>query len=196
MSRTSKNATSTASTSQYYDNRSVVDAAGGIVGSGNAWDQSLHLTDASSTTNVVTDGRSFDLVRDIGLAQADTARAIALGGSTMGTDALELGFAAQARAVDSATHTSNSAFDLARSSQANAFESSGEALGFARETFGDVLGLARTVVGQAGTQADTAASTAAAAYSSATDSSSGNKTLIYAGVAAVAAIGLAAALRN
>ena len=51
-----KSSTSTNTTSQYTDNRSVVDAGGGIVGEGNTWDQSqtwLQMTDASnrSTNN-------------------------------------------------------------------------------------------------------------------------------------------------
>ncbi|TXC66023.1 hypothetical protein FSC37_09190 [Piscinibacter aquaticus] len=52
---------------------------------------------------------------------------------------------------------------------------------------------ARDVIGRAGDQAKQVASTANAAYASASDTSSGNKTLLYAGVAAVALVGVVAA---
>ncbi|WP_416762726.1 hypothetical protein ACNI65_09985 [Roseateles sp. So40a] len=51
MSGGKKNETQTTTTSSYYDNRSVVDAGGGIVGNGNVWDQGTYLTSLSSSTD-------------------------------------------------------------------------------------------------------------------------------------------------
>lgn len=159
MSGGSSSSSSTQNTSQYYDQRSVVDAGGGIVGTGNAWDQSIHLTDNSTKT----DSGAFGVVRDIGALQADMAKHLADNGASM----------------------TSGAFDLAKNAQEGAVSS-----------FADVLDLTKAVVSQAGAQASTAASTAAAAYQSAADTSSGNKTLIYAALAAVAVVGLAVAFRK
>lgn len=235
MSRKSNN-TQTSSTQNYYDNRSVVDAGGGIVGNGNFVDSSSaysysSFTDASDRSSrtsidasqsftdwsdrstsletsdsrdqsvkISTDGGAFDVIRSvadglnkIGLAQTDAARAIAGQIDSVGGGAVDLALKAQQSAASFNENAANKAFDLARSSSTQAFSSSSEALGFAKETFGDVVGLARTVIDQAGDQAKSVASTANAAYASASDTSSGNKTLLYAGVAAVALVGIVAA---
>lgn len=220
----SRSKSNTATTSSFYDNRSVVDAGGGIVGTGNSWDQSTTLIDGRQTytdasdrsqtytdsrdlsqrftdlsdrsVSISTDGGAFGVVESIGLAQADLAREIAAGGAGTSSAAVQLARESQQAAAGFNERAAGRSFDLAESSQARAFDASGEALGFARETFADVLGLARNVVGQAGSQAEAAASTAAGAYSSAADTASGNKTLIYAALAAVAAVGLAVAFKR
>lgn len=155
MSGGSSSSSSTQNTSQYYDQRSVVDAGGGLVGTGNTWVQST------------TDGGAVSAIRDIGALQADMAK----------------------RLVDTNASTTSSvtsgAFDLAKNAQEGAMSS-----------FGDVLNLTKAVVSQAGAQASSAATTAAAAYQSAADTASGNKTLIYAAIAAVAVVGLAVAFRK
>jgi hypothetical protein len=106
------------------------------------------------------------------------------------------------------------AFNLAQSSQAVAFDStsnalgfanasSGQALGFARESFADLAGLAKTVVGQAAQQASAvvdnsakATAAVASAYQASADTATGNKTLIYAGLAAVAVVAAIAFVRR
>ncbi len=47
----SRSKTNTATTSNFYDQRSVIDAGGGIVGNGNAWDQSTNLTSIDARTS-------------------------------------------------------------------------------------------------------------------------------------------------
>ena len=207
MSRSSSS-TAANSTQNYYDSRSVIDAGGGVVGTGNTIDSSRSyqsFTDSRDTstkvqTNITTDGGAFDVVRSvadglnkIGLAQTDAARDIALSADKSMSGSVSLAMKAQEDAASFNELAASKSFDLARSTSTQAFASSSEALGFGRDTFDKVIGLARDVVGQAGTQAAQVASTANAAYASASDTSSGNKTLLYAGVAAVALVGLAVA---
>ena len=258
-------ATATNTSSQQYDNRSVVDAGGGIAGSGNNWDQSsaysyaqftadnsqrftdnsdrsqrtsftdssdrsqrTSFTDSSdrrvdasqsfadwsnrSTTtktsndnrvSISTDGGAFDLVRHvadgittIGRDQIDYARDLASRADTMGKSATDFAIRSQEAAVGFADQAAGRAFDLARSSAAQAFASSGDALGFTRDTFASVIDLASKAVDQAGRQAGEAASTAGAAYSAATNTASGNKTLIYMAIGAVALVGAVAAFKS
>ena len=230
MSRKS-NSTSTSSNQTYYDQRSVVDAGGGVVGNGNdsssrfnyqaftdrsdrSVDSSQRFTDWSNrSTNdsrdqridnrQITDGGAFDVVRDVadgvsrfGLAQIGLARDLATRADASSSSAMTLAMRAQQDAASFNEGAAGKAFDLARSSAAQAFASSGDAIGFTRDTFADVVGLARDVVGQAGDQARTAAGTAGAAYSSASDTSSGNKTLVYAGIAVVALVGVVVAFKS
>lgn len=224
-------ASATNTTSQYYDQRSVVDAGGGIVGHGNRIDESVQLTNidgrdlsnrstttlndsrtidesfrlsstdsrdfSNRSTTTITDGGAFDVVRDvadgigsIGRMQVDATRAIASAGGAASDNAFALAQRAQLDASSFNTAAASRVFDLASSSQARAFDSSGEALGFTRETFGDVLGLAGQVIGQAGSQAREAASVAGGAYQSAADTATGNKTLVYAALAAVALVAM------
>ena len=282
-------ATATNTSSQQYDNRSVVDAGGGIAGSGNNWDQSsaysyaqftadnsqrftdnsdrsqrtsftdssdrsqrtsftdnsdrsqrtsftdssdrsqrTSFTDSSdrrvdasqsfadwsnrSTTtktsndnrvSISTDGGAFDLVRHvadgittIGRDQIGYARDLASRADTMGKSATDFAIRSQEAAVGFADQAAGRAFDLARSSAAQAFASSGDALGFTRDTFASVIDLASKAVDQAGRQAGEAASTAGAAYSAATNTASGNKTLIYMAIGAVALVGAVAAFKS
>lgn len=196
--------TTTQSTTNNYDQRQVNDAGGGVIGQGNNLDNSLSyasFTDSrSTTTNVSTDGGAFDVVRSvadgitrIGVDQVAAARDIALRADTQSSGAMDFARQAQQSAAGFNELAASKAFDLARSSSTQAFESSGAALGFTRDTFSDVVSLAKDVIGQAGDQAKTVATTAGAAYASASDTSSGNKTLLYAGIAAVALVGVVAA---
>jgi hypothetical protein len=169
---------------KYYDQRSVVDAGGGIVGIGNRWDQSTHLTDArdqsdrSIRIDASTDGGAFDVVKHV----AD--------------DTFDLAQRAQSDAASFNAAAANRSFDLASSSSAQAYKSNADALGFARGSFGDVLDLAKSVVGQAGTQAKDAAATVTSAYQAAADTATGNKTLIYVAIGAVALVGVAFAFKG
>lgn len=174
-------------------------------------DLSQSFTDFSnrSTTDsrdqsvrISTDGGAFDVVRSvadglrqIGVDQTAAARDIALRADTAGSNAMTFAIKAQESAAGFNELAAGRAFDLARSTSTQAFASSGEALGFTRDTFGKVVDLAQSVIGQAGTQAAQVASTANAAYASASDTSSGNKTLLYAGIAAVALVGIVAVAR-
>ena len=150
----------------------------------------------------ITDGGAFDVVKSvadgvsaIGLGQIDLARDLASRADSMRSGATDFAIKAQEQAAGFADDTAGRAFDLARSSAAQAYASSGEALGFTRDTFADVIGLASKAVDQAGRQADDAASTAGAAYSSATNTASGNKTLIYMAIGAIALVGAIAAFK-
>lgn len=189
-----KSATTNQSTTNQYDQRSVTDAGGGIVGSGNAFDQS------SQTTINNTDGGAFALVGRVADGVADTSRmqtmaaeriADAAGASSHA--AFEFAERAQSDAASFNLSAADRVFDLASSGQSQAFASSRDAMGFAQESFGELASLAREVVGQAGTQAATAAATASGAYQAAADTGNGNKTLVYAalGVVAVAALAFA-----
>lgn len=186
-----KSSTNTSTVVNNYDQRSVNDAGGGLIGDGSSIDNSISY---ASFTNS-TDGGAFDVVRSvadglnrIGLAQVDAARDLAGRVDSFQNAGVSLAMRAQQDAAGFNELAAGRAFDLARSSQAQAFANSGEALGFARETFGQVVDLARGVIGQAGQQASEAAGTAAAAYANAADTSSGDKTLKYAGLAAVAIV--------
>lgn len=181
----SRSNSSTATTSNFYDQREVNDAAGGVIGTGNSQDNSITLIDASTTT----DGGALQYAQAIGLAQTAAARALS-------DSAVRLASDAQAGAIDSANRSSSRAFDLASSSATQAFQSSGEALDFGRAVLAEAAGLARSAVSQAGSQASDAASTAAGAYQSAADTAAGNKTLIYVGIAAVALVGAVVAFKR
>jgi hypothetical protein len=169
---------------KYYDQRSVADAGGGILGDFNRWDQSTHLTDArdqsdrSIRIDASTDGGAFDVVKDASKAAFDLAQR------------------AQSDAASFNANAAGRSFDLASSSAAQAYRSNADALGFARGSFGDVLDLAKSVVGQAGVQAKDAAATATGAYQAAADTATGNKTLIYAALGAVALVGVAFAFKG
>ena len=150
-----------------------------------------------------TDGGAFDIVRNVadgltsvGLAQVGAARDLARRVDSQGTAATDFAIKAQEQAVGFAEGAAGRAFDLARSSAAQAFASSGDALGFTRDTFAKGVDLARESVQQAGTQATTAAATAGGAYQSAADTSSGNKSLIYVGLAVVGLVGVALLLKR
>jgi hypothetical protein len=197
-----KSSTTNQSTTNQFDQRQVNDAGGGIVGSGNQFDQSIRYTDSrtSSTTINNTDGGAFALVGRVADGVADTSRMQTLAAERIAgqagassKDAFALAQRAQADAAGFNLNAANRSFDLARSSSAAAFDASSDAMGFARDSFGKLADLARTVVGQAGEQAADAAATASGAYQAAADTGNGNKTLVYAalGVVAVAALAFA-----
>jgi hypothetical protein len=168
---TSTNTTNLNTTHNNYDQRSVNDAGGGAVGDGN--------------TVTVTDGGAFDIVGRLAdgmnansLAQTQAATAIASSAGGLGTGAMAFASQAQEDASSFNLDALERTFDLASASAANARGSSSDALGFARETFGKALG-AVTASGDA----------VAGAYANATDSATGNRTLILVGIGV---IGLAA----
>ena len=211
-----KSSTSTNTTSQYTDNRSVVDAGGGIVGQGNSWDQSqtwVQMTDASdrSTTNW-TDSSQTTWTQNtdnsnrstnnwtqnttvVDAGQTEMARQIALAainaakeGSSGATSAA---IKAQENAISSNEKAIRGALDLATSSSNAAFKSSADAMGWAGERFDQLTGLTGDLLKASQKQADAAASNVAAAYDNAASQSNGNKTLT---IAALAAVGLVAAV--
>jgi hypothetical protein len=153
----SKSKTTTNNT--WNDNRSVNDAGGGVVGSGNTQDNSIQITDNSHTTNTTTDHGAVRAAVDMTEAAFTTA-------GELGSDALTLG----------------------RGAISGAFESSADALDFGRSTLADVVGLAQSVVSQAGSQAETAATILRGAQTDQADSSTGDRTLKIAAVAAVALV--------
>lgn len=257
----SKSSSKNQTTSNFYDNRQVNDAGGGVIGSGNRLDNSINLTDRSVTstttrnstdnsinlldrstsntstrTSTTTDNslryndssdrsvrtttdnslryndssdrsqrtsytdnsRTSYTVTDSGAVQA--AQAIAIKG-------LDAGTKGQAEAVKFATKAQNDAasfnaaavsrvFDLAGASQAAVAKSNSEALGFARDTLNEVTDYAREVSRMAKDQAQAFGSGLAGAYQSAADTNTGNKTLIYAALAAVAVVGVAMAFKG
>lgn len=186
MGSRSSSKTSTAST--FYDQRQVYDAGGGVVGTGNTQDQSLHLTDASnrsinmtdasSTVTHNTDGRAFEFARDVGMAQTEAARAIAQASASAGNRALDFATQAQQDAASFNSSALDRTFDLATTSS------------------GEALGLARDAIAAARSSSSDSLATMQTAYQAAADTSSGNKTLIYAALAAVAVIGLAVAFKR
>lgn len=265
-----KSSTSTNTTNEYFDQRSVVDASGGgIAGSRNnvdsnnrysadsytsTLDASQQFTDSSdrstrttvdasqrnqfdasqqftdnsdrssrttvdasqrfddssnrsvqidNRTTTTTDGGAFGVVSNVvdgimqfGMAQTDLARDLAGRADSFRAGATDFAVKAQELAIGFSDDQANRAFDLARSSAAQAFNSSAEAIGFTRETFAQTMELVGDAMSQAGMQAGAAADTAGAAYASATSTASGNKTLIYAAIGAVALVGVAVALRK
>ncbi len=175
-------------------------------------DYSDRRVDASTVDNsdrsvrIETSDGAFDLVSDLadgytkaGLAQTAALRDIALkAGTSAGdvyTQALDTARRAQVDAIGVADSATLKAFDLARTSSTQLADSNSAALGFARDTFADVLSWAGKVSDAAGQQAQQAATVAAGAYQSAADTASGNKTLIYVAIGAVALIGAAIVLR-
>lgn len=202
-----KSNTSTNTTSSYYDNRSVVDAGGGIVGEGNTWDQSqtwvqnteTNWNDNSQTTwtqntdnsNRSTTNLSYSVV-DAGqtaLAQsvAEAAIKAARDSSASSTDAA---LRAQQNAINSNDKAISGALGFAQSASTAAFKSSSDAMGWAGERFDQLTGLTGDLLKASQKNADSAATNVAAAYNNAASQSNGNKTLT---IAAMAAVGLVAA---
>jgi LPXTG-motif cell wall-anchored protein len=190
---------STSSVFSDFSNRSIttIDAA----------DRSTHYTDTSNrsitnidaadrSTNISTDGGAFAIVQSVADGVADTSRLqvdltrrMAELNAGTGNMAFEFAQRAQESAAGFNTAALRGSFDLAAQAAANGRGSIDAALGFARETWASALQLADKVTDQAGQQADQAATVAAGAYQSAADTSSGNRTLVLAGLAVV---GLAA----
>lgn len=151
----SKSNSKQSTTSNFYDNRQVNDAAGGIVGTGNTQDQSITITDNSTTT----DAGAIQAAQAVSIKAIDAARLSSAGAVAGAVQVTE-------SAIDASQYTSGRAFDLAETSATQAFSSSGAALNFGRSALDAV----------------------AAAQATAQDSATGNKTLIYVGIAAVALV--------
>lgn len=187
MSGGGKSSTSNQTTSSYYDNRSVVDAGGGIVGTGNTWDQSTNLTSIS------VDGGAINAIKSMGIAQTEAARDIAIKGAASGSAAMDFARQAQEDASSYNKAALDRSMDLSDSAQKFAMTANDAALSFAGKNFDKVLGMTQDVVKQASTNASNAADVARSAYQSAADTAAGNKTLIYVAIGAVALVGVVAA---
>lgn len=155
----SKSSSSQKTTSNFYDQRQVNDAAGGIVGSGNTQDNRISI--------VSTDAGAIATAKEIATRAIDAAQASSSGAVAGAVKVTE-------SAIEASRYSGGRAFDLAEKSAVQAYSSSGAALDFGRSALEAV----------------------ANANASAADSATGNKTLIYVGIAAVAAIGLAVAFRK
>jgi hypothetical protein len=134
-----KSSTATNTTSQYTDNRSVVDAGGGIVGQGNAWDQSqtwYQLTDASdrSSTNWTdssqttwTDNSQTNWTQNTDNSNRSTTN------WTQNTQVVDAGQTDMARqvalaAINAAKDSSSTATNAAVAAQSNAISSNEKAV--------------------------------------------------------------------
>lgn len=192
----SRSKSSTATTSNFYDQRQVNDAGGGVIGSGKVdnsikvsdsrrTDNSIKLSDNSRSSTSTSTSITYSDAGAMKAAQTMAAQAIKAASKTS-TDTLKFATKAQNDAASFNANATNKVFALATSSQTAAAKSNSEALRFARDVLGDV------------TRASQAAQGAVVdAYAGAADSASGNKTLIYAGLASVVAvIGLAVAFRS
>lgn len=158
----SKSKSNTSTTSNFYDQRQVNDAGGGVIGSGRQ-DNSITYTDNSVSTDAGSIKAAQDIaVKAIAAAQKSSEGAVA--GAVAVTQS----------AIDSSEYTTGRAFDLAMKSAVQSSESSGAALGLARN----------------------AIDAANSAYQGSADTANGNKTLIYAGLAAVALVGVAVLFRK
>lgn len=191
-----KSSTSTNTTSQYTDNRSVVDAGGGIVGQGNSWDQSQTWLQNTETTSNWNDNSTSTLnysVVDAG--QTEMARQVALAAINAAKDssttATSAAINAQSNAITSNERAVKGVLDLAQSNSNAAFKSSADAMGWAGERFDQLAGMTGDLLKAGQKQADAAATNVAAAYNSAASQANGNKTLT---IAALAAVGLVAAV--
>lgn len=166
-----KSSTSTNTTNEFFDNRSVNDAGGGVAGSGNVWDQSVNAIDNRSNTNSgnttwtqntkntdsstrsyensgnttwnSTDGGAFALVTDVSKAQTEAARAIAM------------------QSISAAQASSQTAAAAALKAQENAIAStnavSGKAFDFASATSQQAFKSSAEALGFAGEKFDTLA---------------------------------------
>ena len=278
-------------TTNYADNRNVIDAGGGVAGTGNQWDQSVSAIDNSSTawdwqsssntnsgnttswqdasttnshwawdgsqrtdvansgntstdwnwdgsdrstssntdnstrtntnsgnttwtsdssdrstttvTNNITDGHAFDMMTRVSLAQTEAARDIARAGfdASSATSARAIQAAADANmaATNSATASARTAADsmgaglraalgFAETSSAQSYASNRAAMGMQFQSFDQLARLSGDVVQAATRQADNATGSARAAFSTAQDSATGTRTLMFAGLAVVAVV--------
>lgn len=212
-----KSTSAPVTTTTQTDARQVVDAGGGIVGSGNTWDQSTSYTDSSSTsanwwqdnsdrststwtdasqtTITTTDPGAFLFAGDFARAQTTASAAIARDAIDAARRSSEGATAAALRATQDATaamsDTQARAFGLADSAARLGYQSGRDALGWAAERFDTLADMTGQVLNASRRNAEGAASTVAAAYSSARDAADGTRTLT---IAAMAAVGLVAAL--
>lgn len=176
MGSKSKSSTSTNTTSNYYDQREVNDAGGGVIGTGNVQD--------NSTTYIGVDAGQTEMARQIAMAAIVAAR----DSSNAATSAA---VTAQQNAISSNDKAVSGALDFAKSNAAAAYKSSSDAMGWAGERFDQLTGLTQDLLKASQKNADSAATNVAAAYDNAASQANGNKTLT---IAAMAAIGLVAAV--
>ena len=153
----SKSTSRTETTSNFYDQRQVNDAAGGVVGMGNLQDNSVTMIDAGSI-------QAAQAIAIHAISAARDSSASAVAGAVRVTE----------DAIDASQYTSGRAFDLATKSAVQSASSSGEAIGLARNAIDATAG----------------------AYSAAAASATGNKTLIYVAIGAVALVGIVVAFRS
>lgn len=210
----SKSSTSTSTTNNNYDQRSVNDAGGGIVGSRNTLDASQtwvqttdasqssswsdrsvsNWTDSSSSSSSVniTDGGAVAAMSEMGAAQAGAAQAIAaqaIGAAReSASGAVGAALKSQQNAIGANAGVLQSALGFSSTTANQAFASSAAAMGWAGEAFDKLTGLTSKVLDAGQAAGNTAAQGVAGAYSSAATQANGNKTLTIAALAAVAIV--------
>ncbi len=205
-------------TSTQTDARQVIDAGGGIVGSGNRWDQSTKLTDSrqtftdasdrstsnaswwqdnsnrSTTTLNMIDPGALQTAGELGRVQAAEAGRISRDAIEAARSSAAGAAAASVRAQESAVAAMSDsqarAFGLVQSTADMGFQSGRDALGWAGDRFDTIAELTGQVLDASRRNADGAASAVAGAYTTARDQASGTRTLT---IAAIAAVGLVAA---
>ena len=153
----SRSKSTTETTSQFYDNREVNDAAGGVIGTRNVQDNRITMVDAGSI-------QAAQAIAIAAIAAAKDSSGSAVAGAVRVTE----------RAIDASEYVGGRAFDLAEKSSVQSSSSSGQALGLARDAMDATAG----------------------AYSAAAASATGNKTLIYVAIGAVALVGIVVAFRS
>lgn len=182
----SKSKSSSKQTSNFYDNRQVNDAGGGVIGSGTvdnsiqlvdgsrtSTDNSIKLSDSSrtSTVNTVSDSGAIKAAQQIAtdaIKATSTGQASAFNfASTSAKEAMTLATKAQTASASFNEQALSKAFDLAKSSQAQAFSNMTEALGGV-----------------------------ASSWQASADTNNGNRTLILAALGAVALVGVAMAFKG
>lgn len=180
-----KSSTTTNTTNEFFDQRQVNDAGGGIIGSRNdlstnwssTWEQNNTDSSSKSYSNsgnttwnaTTTDGGAIKGMETVALAQKDLAGQIARINADSSGRVVDAALKSQEGALASVNLANSKAFDFAMEQTKAAFKSGADALGLANK----------------------AADGLAGAYSAAASQSNGNKTLT---IAAVAAVGLVAAV--
>ena len=156
-----------------YDQRQVYDAGGGLIGNGSFMDTSSFLDLSNrSTTSIDTSNRSTTNITNTSVDAGTVA----------------LAQRSQEAAASVMSGAMKDSFTFASGNNAAAFQNSRDAMGLVETAMDKAMSLARDVTTQAGSQAAQAAATANTAYQSAADTSTGNKTLIYVAMAAVALV--------
>lgn len=212
----------TETTNNYADNRQVFDLGGGVLGDGNSqdnssnwaydgsqtwadnsdrsnnWSNAVGRDDRSnrSTNYSVVDGGAFTAMERLGLAQTDAAKAIGLraydSNDRQNANSLTFATKAQEGALSTVGDATARALALAEKNSSQAFDSSAKALGMQLQGWGQLAGLAGDVVQAATKQTAQASEQARAAFTTAADQTTGNRTLILAGLAAVAVVAFVA----
>lgn len=164
----------------------------------NNWQSSIGGDDRSnrSTNYTTTDGGAITAIERMGMAQTEAAKAIGLrafdSNDRTTKTAVDFATKAQENALASVDNTTARALALVEKNSAQSFDSSARALGMQMQGWGKLAGLAGDVVQAATKQTAQASEQARAAFNTAADQTTGNRTLILAGLAAVAIVGLMA----